>query len=529
MSALIKSPWYRRVSAKILAVVTVVLAITVGAMVAASVLVANEQFSVLVSKPQLAAGKLGAELVAPRLRLRQPAVVEKALEPISGNESLGVRTITVFVDGTPFTTINGAAADVPSTRVGSTTTPIVFGASGETIGALTIEWDLSKIDTALDKKTTALLTAGATAFTLGSILLLIYVRVVVGTPLRKLSNTIHALADGERDVAIAAIGRRDELGQIARAVDAFAKRLTADGVAAEADQARQLDQRKKERAAQAAALIKDFQESLSGVAEALGSAAEEINGVAGETAHHAEAGERATRTLAERAEASASRADESSNGVHELSKSIAEISEQINRSTTLNGQAVNDVRNVRDEMAQLSVAAKEISEVVQLITGIAEQTNLLALNATIEAARAGDAGKGFAVVAGEVKGLSNETSRATEEIVQKVDGIQQKTARTVAGVERIGTVIEELQGIAAAISAAMEEQGAVSAQVADNVQAVTEDMNTVSDGIANLYDTSRKSGEGQRAVQSSVVNLRGSVESLNKASTAFIDRIRAAA
>lgn len=102
-----------------------------------------------------------------------------------------------------------------------------------------------------------------------------------------------------------------------------------------------------------------------------------------------------------------------------------ETAEKASNTMNFVHESVSDTMQKAQQLAQSS---RQIEGIVIKIQDIAEQTNLLALNATIEAARAGDAGKGFAVVANEVKNLSNETSKATEEISniikQLVDSIQ---------------------------------------------------------------------------------------------------------
>ena len=120
-------------------------------------------------------------------------------------------------------------------------------------------------------------------------------------------------------------------------------------------------------------------------------------------------------------------------------------------------------------MQQLGAAAKEIDKVTETITRISAQTNLLALNATIEAASAGEAGHGFAVVANEIKKLARQTASATENIKEKIAGVQASTGSAIAGIEKISGVINDVGSIIVSIAAAIEEQSSVTKAVAGNI------------------------------------------------------------
>ena len=127
------------------------------------------------------------------------------------------------------------------------------------------------------------------------------------------------------------------------------------------------------------------------------------------------------------------------------------------------GQSGGKDRRARSKA--LAEAAQKIGDVVGLIHDIAGQTNLLALNATIEAARAGEAGKGFAVVASEVKHLASQTAKATEEIRAQIAAIQARPADAVGAIRGIGGTIRQMNEIATTIAAAVEEQGAATAEI----------------------------------------------------------------
>jgi methyl-accepting chemotaxis protein len=103
----------------------------------------------------------------------------------------------------------------------------------------------------------------------------------------------------------------------------------------------------------------------------------------------------------------------------------------------------DSVRVLSDKIGALGTSIKQITGIVKTIEDIASQTNLLALNATIEAARAGEAGKGFAVVAGEVKTLSNQTARATEDIRERMASLQSGMDAIVIVMTESGLTVDE--------------------------------------------------------------------------------------
>jgi methyl-accepting chemotaxis protein len=169
-----------------------------------------------------------------------------------------------------------------------------------------------------------------------------------------------------------------------------------------------------------------------------------------------------------------------------------------------------------------------IGEVIELINAIASQTNLLALNATIEAARAGEAGRGFAVVAAEVKNLSAQTARATEEITSQINAIQGGTNKVVAGIRTTSGTVREINTISAAIAAAVEEQSATTAEIARSADQAAQGSRDVSLNIGSVSQAAADTGRASNDILRAAVELTRQGEALRVGADAFIARVRAA-
>jgi methyl-accepting chemotaxis protein len=177
-------------------------------------------------------------------------------------------------------------------------------------------------------------------------------------------------------------------------------------------------------------------------------------------------------------------------------------------------------------LESLVAAAQKIGDVVKLINGIASQTNLLALNATIEAARAGEAGKGFAVVASEVKGLANQTAMATEEIGSQVLQMQEVTRDSVAAIQRVIAVIGEIDTNAAAIAAAVEEQGAATKEISRNVQEAASSTQKVTSSIVTVATAADQAGRNASEMLTRMRKLSQEAGALDQRVEVFLQKMR---
>ncbi|MDK2921894.1 MAG: hypothetical protein PWR24_1451 [Desulfonauticus sp.] len=188
----------------------------------------------------------------------------------------------------------------------------------------------------------------------------------------------------------------------------------------------------------------------------------------------------------------ATNANTIASAAEEMSATITEIASNTEKAKEITSSAVSKAGVVSSKVNELGGAAAEISFVTETIAAISSQTNLLALNATIEAARAGEAGKGFAVVANEIKELAQQTAKATEDIKEKVQGIQGATDITVKEIEEITTIIAEMDQIVSTIAAAIEEQSVTTRDIADNVGQVSMAVGESNESLSRVVEQTRE-------------------------------------
>jgi len=344
-------------------------------------------------------------------------------------------------------------------------------------------------------------------------------RSIVGR-LTLLSEAMRRIADGESDVPVP-VGGQDEIAGMAKALLVFRQAIAEVSVARqrEADRAEDSEQR-RQRVEVATA---NFERAVNEVIQALDGASKSMDGCAhimADAADHNKTRAAAAATASEEATTNVSNV---AMAAEEIAQSVEEISTQAARSAHIARQASDETKAIIATVEQLVASVGQINNVSNLIRDVAAQTNLLALNATIEAARAGDAGRGFAVVAQEVKSLAGQTEKATGDITQQISSIEVTTSQVVQAMKAIAGTIAQLDENASDISVAVQQQDAVSKEIARSANAAAERTRDVSMSVVQVSDAAAKTDQ----VASAVLNAGGELAARSGKLRAEVERFLA--
>ena len=350
----------------------------------------------------------------------------------------------------------------------------------------------------------------------------------VSRPVVAMSGAMRELAAGNFEVRLPGLDRRDEVGQMAHAVQEFKVQAVAK---AERDTAEREEKNLATAAARRAELqelAESFETTVGNIIENVGTASDELESSAVVLSKSSASTQQLSTVVATASEETSANVQSVASATEEMASSVNEIGRQVVESNRIATEAVEQAQRTDAQIAQLSLAATRIGDVTQLINTIAAQTNLLALNATIEAARAGDAGRGFAVVAQEVKALAAQTAKATSEISAQIAGMQAATENSVLAIKEIGGTIGRVSEIAAAIAAAIEEQGAATQEIARNVQQAALGSTQVATSIADVDRGAGEIGTASSQVLSSAQMLSNENKRLKAEVAKFLTTVRAA-
>jgi len=316
----------------------------------------------------------------------------------------------------------------------------------------------------------------------------------ITTPVMLGVSVLQRISGGDvsQNVPEAMCSRKDELGDLARAMQSMSENLRtllggiAVGVQTLAAAATELTAVAKQTASGTA--------SMSEKAHTVAAAAEEASAN--------------TMSIAAGMDQSSSSLSSVASATEQMSATVGDISANTSKARSISEQATGQAQTITEQMQKLGQAAQEIGHVTETITNISAQTNLLALNATIEAARAGTAGKGFAVVANEIKELAKQTAEATEDIKARIAGIQNSTGTAITDIGQITTVIKDVGMIVTSIAAAIEEQATVTKDVAGNIAQASNGVRDANERVSQTAQVSTSIAKDIAGVNLSVIDIQ---------------------
>ena len=350
----------------------------------------------------------------------------------------------------------------------------------------------------------------------------------ISRPVVAMSRAMRELAAGNFEVLLPGLERRDEVGQMAHAIQEFKVQAIAKAERETAEREEKNRELAAARRTELHNLAESFEIAVGNIVENVGSASTELENSAAVLTNSSAATQELSTVVAAASEETSANVQSVASATEEMASSVSEIGRQVENSNRIANDAVIQAKKTDARIAELSDAANRIGDVTKLITTIAEQTNLLALNATIEAARAGDAGRGFAVVAQEVKALATQTAKATSEISSQIAGMQAATQDSVLAIKEISGTIGTVSEIAAAIAAAVEEQGAATQEIARNVQQAALGSTQVATSIADVNRGASEIGSASSQVLANAQLLSSENKRLKAEVGKFLATVRSA-
>ncbi|WP_114952089.1 methyl-accepting chemotaxis protein [Sphingosinicella terrae] len=401
-----------------------------------------------------------------------------------------------------------------------------------------IELNSARQESAISTAMTTLAIGGI--FLIGiSVILAMLLSRLIARPISGLTRSMADLAAGKNDIAVPDSERKDELGDMARAVlvfrDAAVAKQASDTARARAETEQKMvvesvathlselaggnltAEIDADFPAEYAAVKTNFNAAIVSLRELIGSVMETTSTISTGSNEIAQASE----NLARRTEANAASIEQTSAAVTQMDERIKATAEAATKTVQRADGAIATVtqgRNVADEavqaMGRVAESAKGIDSVIEGLDKIAFQTRVLAMNAAVEAGRAGEAGRGFAVVADLVSALA---MRSEEEAARARGQLTATQTDIVAAVE----MVQKVDGALADISGDVGEVHDLLARIAVDNQAQSTAITEVSAAMGSMDQSTQQNAAMVEETSAAARNLASEVAGLSEQASRF--------
>ncbi|SNY92006.1 methyl-accepting chemotaxis sensory transducer with Cache sensor [Cohaesibacter sp. ES.047] len=353
----------------------------------------------------------------------------------------------------------------------------------------------------------------------------VFLAISITRPIGQIVHSMLQLAEGQLDISIPHQKRRDEIGNMSKALLVFRDNAN-ERLTLEAQQAEQKALAEEQQRKMLLEMADTFDRQVGSIFTQVKQGAEMLEQEMSLLADRAKENTDRVTTISSAMEESSTNVETVASATEEMTASISEIAVQVEESRGVAETAVDEVNKASHVISTLSQASDAIGRIVGLIQDIAEQTNLLALNATIEAARAGEAGRGFAVVAAEVKDLASQTGNATEEISGQIVSIQNNISGAVDAIGLVKKTIDSMTAISSTIAAAVEEQGTATGEISSSITLAAAGSRDVSHNAEALNGLAGENGKSSVIMSDNMRELCEQMDSLEQQIVDFLSGVR---